>query len=128
MGRLILLLILGFVAAMYFPDSRAMLLEKGEPLLRPVLRWSAIREMEEIARGVQTHENSYRALPARREWIAWIEERYAGNAARDPWGNLYQLEVQEDSFAILSFGPDRVQKTEDDLRQTRVRDWRAKGR
>lgn len=128
MGRLILLMILGLVVAMYFPDSRAMILEKGAPVLTPVFRWSAQAEMEEIARGVQENESVYRALPDRRGWVRWIEERYAGDASRDPWGNLYQFEVKEDSFAILSWGPDRVQKTGDDLREVRVRNWRAKPR
>ena len=126
MGKLILLIILGLAAGMYFPDTRAVLLEKGEPVLRPVFVWSAEREIEEIIRGLQQTENVARRLPERREWVTWIEARYAGDASRDPWGNVYQLEVQEDSFAVISHGPDREMKTGDDIRNVRVRNWRAK--
>ena len=126
MGKLILVVIVGLAAAMYFPDTRAVVLEKGEPVLRPVFRWSAEREIEEIIRGVQQMENVERRLPDRREWVAWVESRYIGDASRDPWGNLYAFEVKDDSFAVSSFGPDRVQKTGDDIRDVRVRNWRAK--
>ena len=64
MGRLILLIILGLAVGMYFPDSRAMLLDKGEPVLRPMLVWNAQREMEAIAVGVQQNENVEMRLPA----------------------------------------------------------------
>ena len=95
-------------------------------MLRPVFVWSAEREIEEIIRGLQQTENVARRLPERREWVTWIEARYAGDASRDPWGNVYQLEVQEDSFAVISHGPDREMKTGDDIRNVRVRNWRAK--
>ena len=127
MGRLILLIILGLAVGMYFPDSRAMLLDKGEPVLRPMLVWNAQREMEAIAAGVQQNENVEMRLPAKGEWVRWIEDNYAGDGSRDPWGNIYLYEVQPDSFAIISNGPDRLRKTEDDIRDVRVRNWRAKG-
>ncbi len=126
MGKLILVVIVGLAAALYFPDSRAVVLEKGEPVLRPVFRWSAEREIEEIIRGVQQMENVERRLPDRRGWVTWVESRYVGDASRDPWGNLYAFEVKDDSFAVSSFGPDRLQKTGDDIRDVRVRNWRAK--
>jgi hypothetical protein len=127
MGKLILLVILGLIAALYFPDSRAVLIEKGEPVLRPLLAWNAEREMEEIASGLQTMENVERRLPERREWVKWLEEHYTGDAAVDPWGSVYGYELKEDSFAIVSSGPDRAVKTDDDLRDVRIRNWRAKG-
>ena len=126
MGKLILVVIVGLAAALYFPDSRAVVLEKGEPVLRPVFRWSAEREIEEIIRGVQQMENVERRLPDRRGWVTWVESRYVGDASRDPWDNLYAFEVKDDSFAVSSFGPDRLQKTGDDIRDVRVRNWRAK--
>ena len=126
MGKLILITIIGLSVAMYFPDTRASLLARGEPILRPVFVWSAEREIEEIIRGVQEMENVERRLPERREWVKWVESRYAGNASRDPWGNLYSFEVQDDSFAVISYGPDREMKTADDIRDVRVRNWRAK--
>jgi hypothetical protein len=126
MGKLFLLAIVGLAVALYFPDTRATVLEKGEPVLRPMLIWNAQREIEEIIRGLQQMENVERRLPEKREWVKWLDERYVGNAARDAWGNVYQYEVMDDSFAVASNGPDREIQTEDDIRDVRVRNWRAK--
>ena len=127
MGKLILLAIVGFVAALYFPESRAVLFEKGAPVLRPVLEWNAQREMEELATGLQTMENVERRLPERREWVKWLDEHYTGDASTDPWGSIYAFELKDDSFAIISNGPDKALKTPDDIRDVRIRNWRAKG-
>ena len=127
MGRLILLIILGICVAFYFPDSRAVLMDKGEPVLRPFLEWNAAREMEEIAAGVQQQETTELRLPSKGEWVRWVETHYAGDGSVDPWGSLYQYEIQPDSFAISSNGPDRIRKTADDIRDVRVRQWQAKG-
>jgi hypothetical protein len=127
MGKLILLVILGFIVALYFPESRKVLFEKGAPVLRPVLEWNAQREMEELATGLQTMENVERRLPQRREWVKWLDEHYTGDASTDPWGSIYGFELKDDSFAIISNGPDKTQKTPDDIRDVRIRNWRAKG-
>ena len=126
MGKVFLIAIIGLAAAMYFPDTRATVLDKGEPVLRPMLIWNAEREIEEIISGLQQMENVERRLPEKREWVKWLEERYAGDASRDAWGSIYQLVVTDDSLAVVSNGPDREMKTEDDIRDVRVRNWRAK--
>ena len=126
MGKLFLIAIIGFAAALYFPDTRATLIEKGEPALRPMLTWNAEREMEEIISGLQQMEDVERRLPERGQWVKWLDDRYAGDASRDPWGSVYGFEVKDDSFAVSSNGPDREMNTEDDLRDVRVRNWRAK--
>ena len=128
MGKLILVVIIGLAVGMYFPDSRAVLMDKGEPVLRPMLVWNAQREIERIVLGVQQNEQVELRLPSRGQWVKWVEDHFAGDGARDPWGNFYQYEIQEDSFAIISIGPDRLGKTEDDIRDVRVRNWRAKGK
>ena len=128
MGKLILLIIIGLAVGMYFPDSRAVIMEKGEPVLRPMLVWNAEREIEKIVLEVQRNEQVELRLPSRRGWAKWIDDRFAGDAARDPWGNFYQYEILEDSFAVISNGPDQLGKTEDDIRDVRVRNWRAKGK
>ena len=128
MGRLMLLIILGLAAGMYFPDSRAVLLDKGEPVLRPMLVWNAEREIEKIISEVQQTENVEMRLPAKGEWVRWVEANFAGDGSRDPWGSVYLYEIQDDSFAVISNGPDRIRKTADDIRDVRVRNWRAKGR
>jgi hypothetical protein len=128
MGKLFLLAILGLVAALYFPDSRAVLFEKGAPVLRPMFEWNAQREMEEIITSLQTMENVERRLPERREWVKWLDDHYTADASRDAWGQVYGYEVKDDSFAITSNGPDKILKTDDDIRDVRIRNWRAKGR
>ena len=40
--RLVLLIILGFVAALYFPESRQMMYDNAMPVLQPVLIWNEI--------------------------------------------------------------------------------------
>jgi hypothetical protein len=128
MGRLILLIILGLVVGMYFPDTRAVLLDKGEPVLRPIFEWNAMREMGEISNSLQQMENVEHRLPERREYVKWLEDHYTSDAAQDPWGSFYGYELKADSFAISSNGPDRVMKTADDIRDVRIRNWRAKGK
>lgn len=128
MGRLILLVILGLAAAMYFPDSRAALMEKGEPVLRPILEWNARREMEQIAAKIQDTEEEQQRLPDRREYVKFLQDNFTDDVMRDPWGNVYAYEIKPDSFAIISDGPDREYKTADDIRDVRLRNWKAKGR
>ena len=128
MGKLFLIAVIGLAAALYYPDTRATVLETGEPVLRPMLIWNAEREIEEIIRGLQQMENVERRLPEKREWVKWVEEHYTGDASRDAWGSAYQYELMDDSLAVASNGPDRLLKTEDDIRDVRVRNWRAKPR
>jgi hypothetical protein len=128
MGKVFLIAIVGLAVALYFPDTRASVLEKAEPAIRPMLVWNAEREIEEIITGLQQMENVERRLPEKREWVKWLERRYAGDASRDPWGSVYIFEVKDDSFAVLSNGADREMKTADDIRDVRVRNWRAKAR
>lgn len=86
MGKLIPLIIIGLAVGMYSPDSRAVLMDKGEPVLRPVLIWNAQREIEKIILGVQQNEQVELRLPA------------------------------------------GLGKTQDDIRDVRPRNWRAKGK
>ena len=39
----------------------------------------------------------------------------------DKWGNEYKYEVHGQRFAIVSFGPDGVEGTEDDIRSDKVK-------
>jgi hypothetical protein len=72
-GRLILLIILGLGVGMYFPNSRAVLLDKGEPVLRPMLICNAQRDLEKIILGVQQNKQVELLLPARGEWVrSWL--------------------------------------------------------
>ena len=114
---LFLLIVLALVTWSYFPETRAILLDVGEPIVVPVLRWSTEEEMAQIGRNVVEHERLTGEMPAGTGWIGWLDYRYLSDEIkRDPWGSVYQIEVTADSVAILSFGQDRTRGTEDDFR------------
>ena len=115
-GKLILLIILGFVAALYFPDSRQMMYEQAMPVIQPMLIWNAEREIEVLSRSVRREQRETYQLPQTRQWGAWLVANFTGDAATDPWGRTYSYQAWADSFAIRSDGPDGERRTEDDLR------------
>jgi hypothetical protein len=122
-GRLILLIILGFSAAYYFPDSRQVMLEAGAPLMAPVTRWMTKEEMSQIGRDVVAYEQNTGQLPDRRGWLEWLEWRYTlAESKEDPWGTTYELRVWADSVGVVSYGPDRTRSTEDDFHVVALRE------
>lgn len=117
MTRLVLLIILGIVAAFYFPDSRALIMEKAQPALTPFYKWQTKKEMNEIARSLQDYEReNFGSLPDRRSFPRWLEQNFHGETAKDTWGGLYALQARSDSFFVISKGPDLVYRTDDDIR------------
>jgi hypothetical protein len=119
--RLVLMVIFGFVAALYFPDSRQMIVDKAMPVLQPVLIWNAENEMEGLSRAVRTQARETYKLPTRREWSSWLDINFSGDGGVDPWGQVYSYRSWPDSFAIQSFGPDGLQGSPDDLRVAKIR-------
>ncbi len=116
MARLVLMVVLGLVAAFYFPDSRAVMMDIAEPVIVPVERWSTSAEMRQVGENVLEHERLTGKLPDRRTWVGWLDYRYLSDDLRqDPWGSMYQLRVWADSVAIVSWGPDATSSTEDDF-------------
>jgi hypothetical protein len=112
--------IVGLGVALYLPDSRQAILNHAMPVVDPLLAWSAQGEMREIERRVTQYGNTEYRLPARREWIPFLERYFAGDAATDPWDQMYQFHTWRDSFAIISYGPDRERGTTDDIRVTKA--------
>ncbi len=121
--RLILLVILGFVAALYFPDSRQAMKDRTMPLIEPVLIWSAEREIEELSRIVRRDARESYQLPETRAWASWLTANFTGNATSDPWGRTYSYQAWPDSFAIRSDGPDGQRGNSDDIRIARYRPY-----
>jgi hypothetical protein len=121
--RLILLIILGLVAAFYFEDSRLFILDKAEPVLQPVFVWQTKGELDRVVRDLKNYESAnFDRLPSRRQWTGWLEGMYhGGEAMEDSWGSVYFMEEQADSFFVVSFGPDREIGTEDDIRRGGVK-------
>jgi len=123
MTRLLLLLVLALLTWLYFPETRALLMDVAEPAVLPVMRWSMEEEMETVARNAVDHERLTGELPEGSAWLGWLQYRYVSDDARtDPWGSVYQLEVSKDSVWTLSYGPDRLRGTADDLRTAVPRD------
>jgi hypothetical protein len=117
MTRLALLLVLAALTWVYFPETRAMVLELGAPIAVPLARWGTTEEMAQVARNVVDQERLTGALPSGSAWLDWLRARYAGpEATVDPWGSTYQLDASKDSVWIISFGPDRTRGTPDDFR------------
>ncbi len=117
MTRLLLLALLAALVWVYFPETRAMLLEAAEPIAAPIARWGTEEEMAQVARNVVDQERLTGALPSGSAWLGWLKQRYASpEVATDPWGSTYQLEASDDSVWVISFGPDRTRNTEDDFR------------
>lgn len=121
MFRLFLLIIFGLVAAMYFPDSRAMLLDKGAPVINPFLSMATNSEMDRVANDLLAYRReNFGRLPDRRQFPTWLDDQYSGGANRDSWGNAYEYLPGRRDFQLRSYGPDRIRSTEDDLVVTRV--------
>jgi hypothetical protein len=117
MTRLALLLLLAALTWIYFPETRAMVLELGAPVVVPLARWSTQEEMAQVARNVVDQERLTGSLPSVSTWLDWLRVRYASREATvDPWGSTYQLEASKDSVWIISFGSDRTRGTSDDFR------------
>jgi len=121
MFRFFLLIIFGFVAAMYFPDSRAMLLERGAPVIDPFLEMATTSEMNRVANDLMAYRReNFGRLPDRRQFPTWLEDQYSGGANRDSWGNAYDYLPSRRDFELRSSGPDRVRGSADDLVVTRA--------
>jgi hypothetical protein len=116
MTRLALLVLLALSTWLYFPETRAMLLDVAEPVVLPLVRWGVEDEMAQIARNAVDHERLTGQLPGGSAWLDWLQYRYASQEARtDPWGTTYQFASSKDSVWVLSYGPDRTRDTEDDF-------------
>jgi hypothetical protein len=113
-----LLLIVVVGAAFYFPDSRAWIVERAQPVVNPMLRTATQSEMDKIQTDLQqfARENLGR-YPDSRQFLTWLEDTYSGGGSRDSWGTPYQLEDlrRDRRMQIRSWGPDRIRDTGDDL-------------
>lgn len=118
MSKLLLLLLVAFAAALYFPESRAWVFERAQPVVNPILRTATISEMESIVGDLHTHarENLGR-YPDIRQFGAWIDDQSSGGGSRDSWETPYELEDlrRDGRMQIRSWGPDRQRATDDDI-------------
>lgn len=122
MFKIILTFLVALAAALYFPKSRAVLIDVAGPVLNPMFSMATSAEMEKIAREVQTYERTTGRMPEPRNFQRWLEDRYAGDAMQDSWGGDYTLEIRRNQFDIVSPGPDGLLNTDDDIVETWVID------
>lgn len=122
MTRLVLLSVLCLLVWYHLPEPRrALLKEYAEPVMEPVVRpfvaFGALDDMQRIGRNVVSHERLTGELPEDEgAWEAWLRSRYpASDIGTDRWGSTYRLRVWPDSVGIVSYGPDGIPGTGDDL-------------
>lgn len=117
MGKLILVIILALILGLSFPTSRAVILERAQPMLNPAYRWMTVQELNQIVVDLERHQETRGPLPTGRgEFDAWLNQRYPQpGSRRDSWGTRYGLRAVGERFEVVSAGPDREFDTEDDV-------------
>lgn len=60
-------------------------------------------------------------LPDARRFKTWLDQTFTGDAAVDSWGMPYSLTVARESFTVVSWGPDALPDTQDDIHIARRR-------
>jgi hypothetical protein len=122
----LILILLG--AALYFPQTRPVVVDTLGPVMNPVLTWQTKGEMDRIGRELQSLNRQGSDLPAPgASFQYWMDRNFMGGAKTDAWGTYYALTVWRDSIGIVSHGPDLEIGTPDDLVQ-RVLMQRQRGR
>lgn len=117
MLRAVFVFLVALGAALYFPGSRAMVLDATEPVLNPVFRWSTRGEMRKIVRDLETLSQTGRPFPTDQDaFERWMDRTYRGiTSTLDAWENTYVLRVSYDTFVVIAPGPDGEPDTADDV-------------
>lgn len=116
MAKIVILLLILLGAALYFPQTRPVMVETFAPVLNPVLTWQTKGEMNRIARELRTLKREGAGLPQPgRSFQDWMTLNFLGRVSTDAWGNYYALSVGRDSVRIISNGPDLMIETDDDI-------------
>ena len=119
MGKLVLFLLLALGAALYFPQTRPVVLDTLAPVLNPILTWQTKGEMAQITRELQMINREGQALPEPGEdFRAWMGRNFQGGDREDSWGIPYSLTTWPDSVGVVSKGPDLEINTPDDILET----------
>ena len=123
-GRLFILLVAVVGVGLYFPGSRAFMVDWSQPVLEPGERWMTRQELRQIATDLDQFTEGRGAAPLRRgEFDSWLDRRYPQASSRvDSWDTRYSAEVSRSEVLVISAGPDRRFGTADDLEWERSRD------
>jgi hypothetical protein len=122
MGRIVLVVLIAIAAILYFPSSRAVVVERAGPVINPVLVMSTEREMNQIANALKEYQReNFERLPSQRQFGTWVEDKYSGDGGLDAWGERYEYTLGRDALELRSYGPDRRRGSPDDIVVTRPR-------
>ena len=122
MFKIIFLLLILLGAALYFPQSRPVVVDTLAPVIDPVLTWQTKGEMDRIVRELKSMTEQGTALPAPGDrFRRWMEGQFFGGAKTDAWGTDYTLQSDRDQLLVVSNGPDQRLGTADDLTQLVMR-------
>lgn len=103
-------------AALYFPQTRPVVVETFAPVMNPVFTWQTKGEMGRITRELETLQREGDYFPAPGEGFQnWMKRNFLGRARSDAWGTDYTLRVWRDSVGVVSNGPDLEIETSDDI-------------
>jgi hypothetical protein len=130
LGKVLLVFLVVIGAALYFPPTRAKILEEARPLMTPAFIWMTNQELGRIVEDLGRPQGAREELPTRRgEFDAWLDRRYPQEESRiDSWGTRYRLEVFSSRFRAISAGPDSAFGTDDDLVREGARDTETRTR
>lgn len=112
MGKIVLILLVIFGAAMAIPSTRAKLEHAAAPVMNRVRAKMVPSRLNTMADQLDVRLQRGQGLPA--SWEGWLRRDYSG-VPEDPWGNLYYLESGRRGFTVGSMGPDGERGTEDDI-------------
>ena len=116
--KLFLLLLVVIGAALYFPDSRAWVLDRAQPVVNPMLTTATHSEMDRIVDDLRQYSReNFGRCPDARQFPVWLDDQYSGGGGRDSWDTPYQLEDlrRDNRMQLRSWGPDRQRGTDDDI-------------
>ncbi len=116
MFKVVLFLLVLLGAALYFPQTRLVVVDTLGPVVNPVLIWQTKGEIERIGRELQTLAREGSDLPPPGESFEnWMSKNFLGGAKTDAWGMGYSMRVWRDWVTIVSNGPDKEIDTADDI-------------
>lgn len=115
--KFVVYILIALGAALYFPQSRAVVMGYAAPVINPVLRWSTTNEMERIVGDLENEAQTRSWIPEPgEEFQDWMARNYQGEDSRlDSWDRPYVLDIGRREFRLLSLGPDGERATADDI-------------
>ena len=114
--RIFIVLLIALGVGLYFPESRAAILDFASPVVNPYLQMQTEGEMQDIADELKEYQReNFEQLPSERDFEGWMAPRFAGNGSLDAWGNEYEYRLERTRLVLVSYGPDGQRDTADDI-------------